>query len=158
MEETPAVSLWAGWIGPLAPVRLGATRLADESWHFAGWPDRLPFEPSALVLVADPFTFPADQFLAWLAQRHPGLPVVGGNASGGLRTRRDPAGRRCDIATDGAGGRAGGAGIDVEALVSQGCRPFGQPLTVTRSDRNIIYEVAGQPAIKCLVAQITRGP
>ncbi len=156
VEETPAVSLWAGWIGPLAPVRLGATRLADGDWHFAGWPDRLPFEPSALVLVADPFTFPAAEFLSWLAHRHPGLPVVGGNASGGL----GPGGTRLvaggDIATDGAVGVLVGHGIDVEALVSQGCRPYGDALTVTRSDRNIIYEVAGQPAIKCLVSQITR--
>jgi small ligand-binding sensory domain FIST len=43
----------------------------------------------------------------------------------------------------------------VETLVSQGCRPYGDVLTVTRSDRNIIYEVAGRPALECLVAQTT---
>lgn len=156
VEETPAISLWAAWIGPLAPVRLSATRLADGDWHFSGWPDHLEFEPSALVLVADPFTFPAAEFLPWLAHRHPGLPVVGGNASGGL----GPGGTRLvtdgDVVTEGAVGVLVGGGIDVEALVSQGCRPYGDALTVTRSDRNIIYEVAGQPAIKCLVGQITR--
>ena len=48
-----------------------------------------------------------------------------------------------------------GAGIDIQTLVSQGCRPYGDALTVTRSDRNIIYEVAGRPAMECLVEQIT---
>lgn len=155
VEETPAINLWAGWVGPLVPVRLVATRLADGGWHFAGWPDQLPFEPTALVLVADPFTFPAADFLPWLAERHPGLPVVGGNASGG----RGPGGSRLvaanGVVSDGATGVLVGGGIDIETLVSQGCRPYGDALTVTRSDRNIIYEVAGRPAMECLVAQIS---
>jgi small ligand-binding sensory domain FIST len=156
VEETAAISLWAGWVGPLVPVRLSATALADGGWHFDGWPDRLPFDPSALVLVADPFTFPAADFLAWLAERRPGLPVVGGNASGG----RGPGGSRLvhgrGVVSDGATGVVVGGGVDVETLVSQGCRPYGDALTVTRSDGNIIYEVAGVPAIECLVGQITR--
>jgi small ligand-binding sensory domain FIST len=155
IEETSAISLWAGWIGPLAPVRLTATRLADGGWHFDGWPAHLGFEPTALVLVADPFTFPTSEFLPWLAERRPGLPVVGGNASGG----RGPGGTRLvhkgGVVSDGASGVLVGAGVDVETLVSQGCRPYGDALTVTRSDRNIIYEVAGVPAMECLVGQIT---
>jgi small ligand-binding sensory domain FIST len=155
VEETPAINLWAGWVGPLVPVRFGATRLADGGWHFDGWPELLPFEPTALVLVADPFTFPAADFLTWLAERRPGLPVVGGNASGG----RGPGGCRLvaahGVVSDGATGVVLGGGVDVEAVVSQGCRPYGDALTVTRADRNIIYEVAGQPAMECLVTQIT---
>ena len=50
-----------------------------------------------------------------------------------------------------------GGGVDVEAIVSQGCRAYGHPLTVTRSDRNVIYEVAGSPAMECLVDQIKHG-
>jgi small ligand-binding sensory domain FIST len=34
----------------------------------------------------------------------------------------------------------------VESLVSQGCRPIGQPLVVTKAERNIVYELGGQPA------------
>ena len=156
VEETAAISLWAGWVGPLAPVRLTATRLADGGWHFDGWPDRLPFEPTAMVLVADPFSFPASDFLPWLAERRPGLPVVGGNASGGRGPGGSRLAHRGGVVSDGATGVLVGGGIDVETLVSQGCRPYGDALTVTRSDRNIIYEVAGIPAMDCLVGQITR--
>jgi small ligand-binding sensory domain FIST len=156
VEETPGISLWAGWTGPLAAVRFTASRPAGGDWHFDGWPSRLGFEPAALVLVADPFTFPADAFLAWLAERRPGLPVVGGNASGGLGpggTRLVTEGR---VVSDGAAGVLVGGGVDIETLVSQGCRPYGDAFTVTRSDRNVIYEVAGVPAMECLVDQITR--
>lgn len=154
VEETPAVSLWAGRVGPLAPVALTATRLGADSWEFDGWPRHLGFEPSALVLLADPFTFPAEHFLAWLEEVRPGLPVIGGNASGG----RGPGGSRLAVGhavvTSGATGVLIGAGVGIETLVSQGCRPYGSPLTVTRSDRNVVYEVAGVPAMECLVDQI----
>lgn len=156
VEGTPAISLWAGWTGPLAAVRFTATRLAGGDWHFDGWPGGLGFEPAALVLVADPFTFPAGAFLSWMAERRPDLPVVGGNASGGL----GPGGSRLvtgdRVVPDGATGVLVGGGVDIETLVSQGVRPYGDALTVTRSDRNVIYEVAGMPAMECLVDQVTR--
>jgi small ligand-binding sensory domain FIST len=157
VEETPAISLWAGRVGPLLPLHLRATRLADDSWHFDGWPDVIGFEPVVLVLMADPFTFPADEFLDWLDATRPGLPVIGGNVSGG----RGPGGSRLVIGdrvvTEGATGVLLGSGVDVEPVVSQGCQAYGDPLTVTRADRNVIYEVAGAPAMECLVDQIRLG-
>jgi small ligand-binding sensory domain FIST len=154
VEETPAISLWAGRVGPLAQVALEATRLADDTWHFSGWPGHLGFTPSALVLLADPFTFPAEEFLPWVDEIQPGLPVIGGNVSGG----RGPGGSRLvvgeRVVSSGATGVLLGTGVDIETVVSQGCRPYGNPLTVTRSDRNVIYEVAGAPAMECMVDQI----
>jgi small ligand-binding sensory domain FIST len=157
VEETPAISLWAGRVGPLVPLSLDATRLADDSWHFEGWPSALGLDPSALVLLADPFTFPVRDFLAWLEATRPDLPVIGGNLSGG----RGPGGTRlllgARLFASGAVGVLVGPGVDVELVVSQGGRGFGHPFTVTRSDRNVIYEVAGIPAMDCLVEQIKNG-
>jgi small ligand-binding sensory domain FIST len=154
IEETPGISLWAGRVGPLIQVTLSATRLADDSWHFAGWPEHIGVEPSALVLVADPFTFPAEEFIQWLQEVRPDIPVIGGNASGG----RGPGGSRLvvgdRVVTAGATGVLIGSGVEVEPVVSQGCRPYGRLLTVTRSDRNVIYDVAGVPAMECMVDQI----
>jgi small ligand-binding sensory domain FIST len=155
VEETPSISLWAGRVGPLVPVTLRATRLSGDEWHFDGWPTTLAFQPSALVVITDPFTFPGDDFLAWLEERHPGLPVVGGNASAG----RGPGGTRLvaggRTVSEGAVGVLLGGGVEVATVVSQGARPYGHPFTVTRSDRNLLQEVAGTPALECLVAQIT---
>lgn len=35
-------------------------------------------------------------------------------------------------------------------FVAQGCRPIGEPLTVTRADHNILYSLGGQPAYRVL--------
>jgi small ligand-binding sensory domain FIST len=157
LEGLPAIGLWAGRVGPLVPVRLEATRRADDSWHFSGWPGRMPFDPRALLLIADPFTFPTDEFLAWLAQTAPDLPVVGGTASAGRGTGGSRLVAGAAVVTTGATGVLVGGGVDIEAVVAQGCRGYGQALTVTRSDGNVIYEVAGLPAMECLVDQITQG-
>lgn len=157
VEETPAISLWAGRVGPLLPVELRGTRSVDDSWQFAGWPDELSFEPTALILVADPFTFPADHFLSWMDDAHPGLPIIGGNASAAL----GPGGNRLVIddrtVQEGAVGVLVGAGVEIEMVTSQGCRAYGRPLTVTKSDRNILFEVAGTPAIESMVEQMKGG-
>lgn len=157
VEETPSISLWAGRVGPLLPVTLTATRLVDDTWQFGGWPDDVSFEPTALILVADPFTFPADQFVNWMDEAHPGLPIIGGNASAAL----GPGGSRLvvddRIVPEGAVGVLVGSGVDIEMVTSQGCRAYGRPLTVTKSDRNILLEVAGTPAIESMVEQMKGG-
>jgi small ligand-binding sensory domain FIST len=55
------------------------------------------------------------------------------------------------VHTDGAVGVLLGGGVRVETIVSQGCRPIGQPLVVTRAEGNAIYELAGRPAYERLV-------
>jgi small ligand-binding sensory domain FIST len=35
-------------------------------------------------------------------------------------------------------------------VVSQGCRPIGSPFVVTRSERNVVAELAGEPALERL--------
>ena len=37
--------------------------------------------------------------------------------------------------------------VPIRAVVSQGCRPIGKPLTITRAERNLVHELAGQPAM-----------
>jgi small ligand-binding sensory domain FIST len=40
--------------------------------------------------------------------------------------------------------------VPLRAIVSQGCRPIGSPLTVTNAERNFLHELAGQPAMRRL--------
>jgi len=154
VERDPAVSLWAGRFGPVSPVRLGAVRDGD-GFAFDGWPDPLPLDASALVLVADPFSFPVEAFYAHLAEHHPGLRVIGGNASaaagpGGNRLVLD---RR--VHTAGAVGALMGPGVEIDTVVSQGCRPIGRPYIVTRAERNYVYELGGSPPLERLVQMST---
>jgi small ligand-binding sensory domain FIST len=156
VEQEPAVSLWAGRFGPVAPVRFEAHALGPTV-DIAGWPDTVPFEPQALVLVADPFSFPVETFYEELERRHGRLPVIGGNAS----AARGPGGNRLLYGgrtyTSGAVGAFIGPGVDVETVVSQGCRPIGQPYVVTRAEGNVVHELAGEPALQRLVHMATSG-
>jgi small ligand-binding sensory domain FIST len=156
VEEAPAVSLWAGVIGEVAPIRLWADA-DDGTPRVAGWPTSLPFEPQGVLLLADPYTLPVDTLIGELADQHPGLVVLGGLASAAL----GPGGNRLvlddRVHTSGAVGALIGPGSRLSAVVSQGCRPIGRPLVVTKAERNIIYELAGQPALERLLEMVKDG-
>jgi small ligand-binding sensory domain FIST len=155
VEEAPAVSLWAGVIGPVAGVGLVGPP-EDADGEVTGWQEPV-FAPQALVLLADPYSFPVDQFLRQLAASHAGLPVLGGLASAAI----GPGGNRLvldgSVRTGGAVGAVIGPGTRLTTVVSQGCRPIGRPLVVTRAERNIVYELAGQPALERLVQMAREG-
>ncbi len=154
VEDGAAVALFAAdWGGRLKrsatsgvrAVRFEAHREGD-GWRLTGTDD-VAVDGATLVLLADPFSFPVDGFLAELAERAPGLTVVGGMAS----AASGPGGNRLvadDLVTEqGAVGLFLPPGVPVEAVVSQGCRPVGEPLVVTGSTQNLITEIAGRPAL-----------
>ena len=144
-EGGAAISLWAGQVGPVLPVRLEAGRTA-EGIAVRGWPEP-PDSARALLMIVDPFSFPTDRFVASVAAEHPGLPIVGGMAS----AARGPGGNVLVIDDEayvsGAVGVMLGSSCSVTTLVSQGCRPVGQPYVVTRSSGNTISQLAMQPAL-----------
>ena len=78
------------------------------------------------------------------------MPVVGGLAS----AARAPGGNRLvlgdEVLTHGAIGAFLGPSVQVTSVVSQGCRPIGNPYAVTRSETNVVYELAGKPALERL--------
>jgi small ligand-binding sensory domain FIST len=146
VERGPGISLWAGHTGPVTPFHLTVAPSPD-GMTFTGWPEEIPGDASALLLLPDPFTFPTDDLLRRMAHDRPGLPIVGGMAS----AARAPGGNRLVIddrvVTSGAVGAFLGPGVAVTTVVSQGCRPVGSPFVVTRAERNVVYELAGRPAI-----------
>jgi small ligand-binding sensory domain FIST len=147
VEERPAIALWAGRFssGDVVPVRLEALRTSDGV-VVTGLPPGAADGPRTLLLLADPFTFPVDAFLAQLSAGSP-LTAIGGLAS----AARGPGGNR--LVVDAEVHRDGAVGVLLDAadapamVVSQGCRPIGDPMTVTRAERNVIYELAGRPAV-----------
>ncbi len=149
VEQTPAVALWAGMTGPVTPFHL-TVRDTPDGTAVTGWPDTIPDDPSALLLLPDPFSFPVDPFLERLGQDQPGLQVVGGMAS----AARGPGGNRLvvddRVVSVGAVGAFLPSTLTVSAVVSQGCRPIGTPFAVTRAEDNIVYELAGKPALERL--------
>jgi small ligand-binding sensory domain FIST len=153
VEELPAITLWAARLGaPVTPVRLDAS-IPSIGIAISGLDHELTgsSEERTLLLLADPFSMPVDGFLDAAPESYPGLRVVGGLAS----AARGPGGNRLVLDgsqyTDGAVGALLPRVDSLSAVVSQGCRPIGSPMTVTRSDGRIIYELAGRPALERLV-------
>ncbi|MCZ6836950.1 MAG: FIST C-terminal domain-containing protein [Planctomycetota bacterium] len=102
------------------------------------------------LLLADPFTTPVTRFLpAFNACGHDRpIPIVGGMASGGSQ----PGYNRilCNEQVMNAGGVgvniSGDIGVDF--IVSQGCRPIGNPMVITKSENHVILELGGRPAME----------
>ncbi len=159
VEAGPAVCLWAARLDQVAPLDLTTApqrQPGDGQPAVTGWPDPLPFEPKAVLLVADPYSFDVEAFLGWAARVHPGLPVIGGMAS----AARGPGGNRLTldgrVLSTGAVGALLGPGVEVASVVSQGCRPIGRPLAVTRAEGNVVYELGGKAALERLVTMAER--
>ena len=147
-EEIPALAVWAAWSGPVDTLRL-TTREVDDAVAIEGVPAHLP-EGATLLLLTDPFTFPADGLVDQLAEIRPDVTVVGGLAS----ASGSPGGNALvldgDVHHDGAVGVAIPRERLVGPVVSQGCRPIGEPMVVTGADRNFLLELAGLPALERL--------
>jgi small ligand-binding sensory domain FIST len=105
-----------------------------------------PEATTCVLALADPFTFDVDAFLRSIDGNAAGTPVVGGLASGG----RDAGANALFV--DDAVHRSGAVGVvlagnvAVDTIVAQGCRPIGDPMFVTRADRNVIHELDGRHA------------
>lgn len=152
VEESPGVSLWAATgIGPVEPVRLVASRGA-----WAGLPASAAEGERTLLLIPDPFTFPADRFVDDVALSHPQLLVIGGLASGGVRVGGNRLALGPAVYREGAIAALLSPGVAVLPVVSQGCRPVGQPYTVTKGEGNLLVELGGVAALRRLQDMVTQ--
>ncbi len=136
VEEAAAVVLWAGHTGPVD--MLASDGHQDLATIPAG---------SSVLALADPFTFDAATTLASVP---PEVVLVGGLAS----HSRFPGGNHLiadgEITTGGSVMAVLPEGLGIRPLVSQGCRPIGDPFTITGASRNLILELGGHPAVQRL--------
>ncbi len=147
VEDDPAVALWAGRLAaPPRPVRVTAAR-TPSGVALGGLSADTCGPGEVLVLLADPFSLPIDDVVAMLGQLDPPVLVVGGAAS----AAQGPGGNRLvldgEVASDGAVGVVLPAAVATALVVSQGCRPIGDPMIVTAADRNRLLGLAGRPAL-----------
>ena len=155
VEGTSALSVWAAHLPgvKILPMQLNFER-TPEGGSIIGWPDQLPEEwpeGSALLALGDPFTFPAELLLEVANTEHPGVPVIGGMASTGTQPGENRLLFGGKVVDHGAVAVLLHGALRVRTLVSQGCRPIGQPFVVTRAERNIIQQLGGAPAYQRLV-------
>ena len=151
IEDEPAVSLFAARLpdARFVPARLEVEATPDGD-AVVGWPEGEELAPGTdaptLLLLADPFSFPVDGFLRRLNEDLPHLTVIGGMASAATR----PGGNTLvldDTVVDSGAVGVFITGAGLHTVVSQGCRPIGDPYVVTGAQRNFVEELAGRPAL-----------
>jgi len=150
VEGEPAISVWLGAF-PEPVETFHMTYLRTESGGvFGGWTFPREGEPATHLLVADPFSFPADGLLRHLNDLPSPPVVVGGMASGGSGPGETALFLDDRVVHEGAVGVRLPASAGLTTLVSQGCRPFGASFVVTRARENFLLELGGRPPLERL--------
>jgi len=148
VEDAPAVAAWAASLPGIGvqPFRLTFQREGDHA--IVEGLEELPSadQQPVVLMLADPFSFPADVLLDHLNDTVAGVPIVGGMASGGLEAGRNSLYFNDEILRDGAVG-AILTGPGMKVIVSQGWRPVGRTYAVTRAEQNVLFELGGASAM-----------
>ncbi len=152
LEEPVALTLVAA---RLPGVTLSPFLVLDEVWanahaEAAAFHAAAPGAKDAevVLLFGDPFSLQIERVLHAFNQHAPGTRVLGGMASAAGRPRSNALILNDWIASEGGIGLALSGAIRADAIVSQGCRAIGPPLTVTRATQNVVVEFDGQPALE----------
>lgn len=154
--EEGGVAVWAASLSDAhaETFHLEASATSGSTLAISGMPDLE--DADAMILLADPFSFPVEPLLARISSQHPGLPVVGGLASGG-GPGRGVLVRDAEVPRRGAVGVVL-SGVDMRPCVSQGARPIGPEMVVTAAEGNVIGELASRPALERLQEAIGELP
>jgi small ligand-binding sensory domain FIST len=145
----------SAWAAVLPEVALRVFHLevmrSDDGLAVVGLPQAREDETAALIF-ADPYSFPVVSFVERSAEALPGVTLAGGIAGG---AGASPGSGSTRLYIDGRSVGRGAVGVlfagePGQVVVSQGCRPVGPEMVVTRTDGNVVLELAGAPALSRL--------
>lgn len=149
IEQHPAITLL---LARLPGVRFYPFLLQQGQWSTLLHDDTIfsdvvgaPADTRLFLMFGDPFTTPAQRILKKFNELYPGVPVLGGMASAAMAVGQNMLILN-DVTTPVGAvglGLAGDFGLDV--IVSQGCRPIGEPYVVTQARDNVIISLENQP-------------
>lgn len=158
-EFVAGLSITAGWL-PGVTIRefhleresLPGLDAPPDAWRTAlvGEGDDL----RGLLLVAEPFSFPGNEFLAGLDYAYPATSKAGGLASGGQTAGSSALLTRGGVLRSGVHGVGFFGDVEMHAVVAQGCRPIGKPMVVTKGAYNEIATLDGQLAGDAVLATL----
>ena len=110
-----------------------------------------PEQVNGWLVFASPFHLNGEAWLRQWNTAYPGIPAVGGLASG------DFSAEQCQVYFNGGVHEQGLVAValcgdvTLETVVSQGCTPIGESWTITRADRNFILGIGNRPAYSVLM-------
>jgi small ligand-binding sensory domain FIST len=116
-------------------------------------------------VFADPFSVPLVNLIPDLSaartrrvlpgkRQEPIGVIIGGLASAGNQPGRNTLVCDGQVKTGGAMGVSLSGAMRIDAVVSQGCRPFGPRMVITKARGNLILELGGERAIDAMRASV----
>lgn len=127
----------------LPPESEGAGWERAKRWHregCAGW-----------ILLGNPVHVSEDWMAGW-NEAIGNTPTYGGLASGSFRGEELFVFTGGGVSAEAAVAIGFRGGVRLGGIVSQGCRPIGEPLTITKVDSNLIHQLASRSAYDQLQA------
>jgi small ligand-binding sensory domain FIST len=148
LEDGPAVAVWAASLPDAVIETFQSVALdTDEGVAVTGIPNL--DDADLVTLLVDPFTYPAGGFLSKLNEEEDAVPLVGGLAAGDGEPDTQALFLDGEVLYEGAVG-AVLRGVPVRTVVSQGCEPVGRDSVITNAEDNVVFELAGEPALERL--------
>jgi len=151
LEQTPAIVLM---LARLPDVKVTPFSLDRMNWEllladpiYFKEAIHAPDDTRLFLLFGDPFSAPMEPILDSFNTSYPGIPVLGGMASAAMAVGQNALVADQKVSPVGAVGAALSGNFDLDLIVSQGCRPIGEPYAVTKANRNVIYTLENQPAL-----------
>ncbi len=127
--------------------------LKPFQWNIGAWQDILVDKAhlggvysvdeatEATILLADPYSTPINQLLNALNSYFPEIPIIGGMASAATAPNGNVLFFDEEIIPGGAVGVVLSGNIQVDMIVSQGCRPLGDVHTIEEIEENVIIRM-----------------
>ena len=155
VEHRPGVSLTVGSL-PGVEIRsfhLDGDGLPDQDASPSRWEEALGVRSEDnlyFMLLADPFTFPAQAFIEGMDYAYGKSIKIGGLASSGQRHGQNALFLGDQMHRSGAIGIALKGNIVVDTVVAQGCRPIGELMCITKSHQNMLVSLDERPPLEVL--------
>ena len=155
VEHRPGLSIAAAHLPDvgISPFRVETSDMPDADAAPDRWRELVGVsghEETHFVLLVDPFSFDAEQFVMGLDFAFPTSSKIGGMASGGQRPGGNALFLTDGVYRSGAVGVALNGNVTVDTIVAQGCRPIGRPMQVTSVNRNLLTGLDDEKPIEVL--------
>jgi len=158
VENGPALSAFAAVMPEtvVRPFAITAEAEGETTLRFEGFPEVLNKSRASILVLADPYSFPAAEFLEIVNDKLAGVPAMGGMASGGSGPGQNLLFTQDGVVEGGAVGVVLEGAVEIRPVVSQGCRPVGKPFVITNARENSVVKLSGRPALEVLV-EVAKG-
>jgi small ligand-binding sensory domain FIST len=160
MEQNPGISLALFHLpgAEITPFYVKQENLEEANgpayWHVESGVE--PAQTNGWLVFADPFNMDCDSWIRQWNEAYPGLPVLGGLASGDFTQRAAQVYLDGDVFEEGAVALSIAGGVQIMGVISQGCTPIGETWTITKVQDNLIAEIGNRPAYEVLLETFSR--